>query len=272
MIESPVPIVVLSSLFSDGSITFEALRLGVVDFVAKPSGAISSDIHVAKQQIVGRIKLATAVNFQNIRRVRVRKHKHPAQKDKDSSFNALAVIGTSLSGPNSFIRLMTRLEADIHASAVIMLEISPKILHAFVEQFNEFSSWRIAVAEHGTVLRRGVCYIQSNLLCLTIEFNEQGLPCFKTDSPIDNPLDALFTSAAETFAEKTVGVLLTGYGQDGSEGFAAIQAKGGATIAQSVESCVYPNLADAAIKKKRVDMVAEEHRLAEAISSVLKKR
>ncbi|MCI5209776.1 MAG: response regulator, partial [Candidatus Electrothrix sp. ATG2] len=40
MIESPVPIVVLSSLFSDGSITFEALRLGVVDFVAKPSGAI----------------------------------------------------------------------------------------------------------------------------------------------------------------------------------------------------------------------------------------
>ncbi len=44
MIESPVPIVVLSSLFSDGAITFDALRLGVVDFVPKPSGAISEDI------------------------------------------------------------------------------------------------------------------------------------------------------------------------------------------------------------------------------------
>ena len=38
MIKSPVPVVVLSSLFSDGAITFDALRLGVVDFIPKPSG------------------------------------------------------------------------------------------------------------------------------------------------------------------------------------------------------------------------------------------
>jgi len=50
MIEAPLPIVVLSSLFADGSITFEALRLGVVDFVPKPSGAISQDISRAKKK------------------------------------------------------------------------------------------------------------------------------------------------------------------------------------------------------------------------------
>ncbi len=270
MIEAPVPIVVLSSLFSDGLITFEALRLGVVDFVAKPSGAISSDIHVAKQQIVDRIKLATAVNFENIRRVRVKKINHRGTQSAVSSPRSLAVIGTSLTGPNSFIRLMTRMEPGLSAAAVILLEITPKILPAFVERFNEFSSWRIAIAEDGKLLEAGVCYIQSNVLSVTIDFTEYGDPCFKLGEPTDRPLDTLFTSAAHIFQEKTVGVLLTGYGDDGSEGFARIQEQGGKTIAQSVESCVYPNLTDSAIKRKRVDMVVDESRLAEAIASLIK--
>lgn len=272
MIEAPVPIVVLSSLFSDGSITFEALRLGVVDFVAKPSGAISSDIHVAKQQIVDRIKLATAVNFQNIRRVRVKKDGHAKTgQHSGGTPKSLVVIGTSLTGPNSFIRLMTRLEPGLPAAAVILLEISPKILPAFVERFNEFASWKIAIAEDGKLLEQGVCYIQSNVLSVTVDFSEYGDPWFKIGEPTDSPLDTLFFSAAETFREKTVGVLLTGYGDDGSEGFARIQERGGQTIAQSVESCVYPNLTDSAIKRNRVDMVVAESRLAEAIATLVKK-
>lgn len=271
MIEAPVPIVVLSSLFSDGSITFEALRLGVVDFVAKPSGAISSDIHVAKQQIVDRIKLATAVNFQNIRRVRVRKNgASQTLPSAAGSLRSLAVIGTSLTGPNSFIRLMTRLEGGLPAAAVILLEISPKILPAFIEKFNEFASWKIAMAEDGAVIEQGVCYIQSNLLAVTVDFTEYGDPCFRIGDPTEHPLDTLFISAAEAFREKTVGVLLTGYGDDGSEGFAAIQKRGGKTVAQSVESCVYPNLTDSAIKRNRVDMVVEESRLAETISLLIR--
>ncbi|WP_417911979.1 chemotaxis protein CheB [Candidatus Electronema sp. TJ] len=275
MIEAPVPIVVLSSLFSDGSITFEALRLGVVDFVAKPSGAISSDIHVAKQQIVDRIKLATSVNFQNIRRVRVRRKNgaDPSLSQSPGPLQSLAVIGTSLTGPNSFIRLMTRLEGGLPAAAVILLEISPKILPAFVEKFNEFATWKIAIAEDGKMLEQGVCYIQSNLLALTVEqADKHGEACFKIGGPTDSPLDTLFISAAAVFRERTVGVLLTGYGDDGSEGFAAIQKQGGKTVAQSVESCVYPNLTDSAIKRNRVNMVVEESRLAEAIASLIRKQ
>ena len=69
MIESPVPIVMLSSLFSDGAITFEALRLGVVDFVPKPSGAISQDIHNAKQEILDRVKIAASMHIENSSRL-----------------------------------------------------------------------------------------------------------------------------------------------------------------------------------------------------------
>ncbi len=269
MIESPVPIVVLSSLFSDGSITFEALRLGVVDFVAKPSGAISSDIHVAKNQIVDRIKLATAVNFQNIRRVRVEKQADWPERYSFRPLNSIIAIGTSLTGPNSFIRLMTKLEARLPATAVILLEISPKILPAFVEKFNEFVSWRIEVAEQDKVLKQGVCYMQSNMFSMTIEPNENGDACFKVREPVSNPLDTLFVSAADMFGEHTVGVLLTGYGDDGSDGFAKIQVKSGKTVAQSVESCVYPNLTDIAIRRNKVDLIVDESDLAATIGGLI---
>ncbi|WPD20781.1 MAG: chemotaxis protein CheB [Candidatus Electrothrix scaldis] len=273
MIESPVPIVVLSSLFSDGSITFEALRLGVVDFVAKPSGAISSDIHTAKQHIVDRIKLASEVNFQNIRRVRVNKQKKDEGLADLYGFHPLdyiIAIGTSLTGPNTFIRLMTRISAGLPAAAVILLEISPKILAAFAEKFNEFVHWKIEVARQGTVLEQGVCYIQSNMSSLTVGLNENGDPCFQLGERVEKPLDTFFKSAAEVFRENTVGVLLTGYGDDGSDGFAVIREKSGKTIAQSADTCVYPNLTDTAIKRKRVDVVAEEAQLADAIESVIR--
>ncbi|XOF33026.1 MAG: chemotaxis protein CheB [Candidatus Electrothrix sp. YB6] len=273
MIESPVPIVVLSSLFSDGSITFDALRLGVVDFVAKPSGAISSDIHTAKQHIIDRIKLAASVNFQNIRRVRVnRRNKQESIADLYGfhPLDYLIAVGTSLTGPNTFIRLMTRVTAGLPAAAVILLEIAPKILPAFVEKFNEFVLWKIELAQEGKVLEQGVCYIQSNMVSLTIGLNSNGDPCFQLGDRVDNPLDTFFLSAAEVFRENTVGVLLTGYGDDGSVGFAGIQEKAGKTIAQSVDSCVYPNLTDMAIKRNKVDLIVEESKLAEAIESVIR--
>ncbi len=272
MIESPLPIVVLSSLFNDGSITFEALRLGVVDFVAKPSGAISQDIHKAKKQILDRIKLATSVNLANIRRVRLRQlDVLDSLVDRYSykSLEYIIAIGTSLSGPNIFIRLMTTLSPALPAAAVVVLEISPKVLHAFVERFNEFVPWKIEVAEDGKVLEQGVCYIHSNETALTIERNSSDDPYFQVGSPVVKPLDIFFASAAEVFKQQAVGILLTGYGDDGADGFARIQEKSGVTIAQSVDTCVYPNLTDNAIKRRTVDLVVEETKLVEAIENAI---
>ncbi len=272
MIESPVPIVVLSSLFGDGSVTFEALRLGVVDFVAKPSGAISKDIHTAKQQILDRIKLATSVNLNNIRRVRVTQQdvrEGLADRYGFQGLEYLVAMGTSLSGPNTFIRLITQLSPALPAAAVVVLEISSKVLPAFVEKFNDFVRWKIEVATENTVIEQGVCYIHSNESSLVIQTNAQGEACFKIEAPVDNPLDKFFSSAAEVFKQQTIGLLLTGYGDDGAEGFSRIRQKSGVTIAQSIETCVYPNLTDNAIKCNTVDRIVEENKLAATIEEII---
>lgn len=270
MIESPVPVVVLSSLFSDGAVTFEALRLGVVDFVPKPSGAISEDMDKSRRQIVDRVKIASSVNFGNIRRVRIGNHidgDEAVQGQQEASPTHVIALGTSLSGPNTVIRLLTRLSPMLPASVVVVQEIAPQILPAFVERFNQHVPWRIEMAQDGQVLQQGVCYIGSNEYALSIGTNDEDQPCLELSDPVEQPLNLLFKSVSACFRENTIGVMLTGVGDDGAEGFARIQQNNGTTIAQDMQCCVYPNLTQHAIEMGTVTTIADETQLPNAIES-----
>ena len=275
MIEAPLPIVVLSSLFSDGCITFEALRLGVMDFVPKPSGAISRDLDSAKQLIIDRLKMATSVNLENIRRVKLPEwdiKEGLAERYGFRPLDYLLALGTTLSGPSTVIRLLSNLSPNLPATAVVVQEISPKILSSFVEKFDEYVPWKVEAARDNMVLEQGTCYISSNEHSLAIRMNQNGEACLKVGNGVDRPLDLLFSSAAQVFKQHTVGVLLTGIGDDGADGFAGIQEKSGVTMAQHTETCIYPNLTQNAIDRRTVDMVVEENDLCYEIETIVKQK
>lgn len=270
MIESPVPVVVLSSLFSDGAVTFEALRLGVVDFVPKPSGGISEDMNKSRQQIIDRVKIASGVNFENIRRVKMKMPDPDDVVSEERPFNSLdhlITLGTSLTGPNTVIRLLTRLSPSLPAAMVVVQEIAPQILPAFVKRFNEHVPWNIEIAQDGQVLEQGTCYISSNSHALSIDRNETDQPCIRLQDAVAQPLNLLFSSAAEVFKQNTVGVLLTGIGDDGSDGFGRIRDLDGITIAQDTKCCVYPNLTQNAIENGTVSTIVNETQLPGAIEA-----
>lgn len=268
MIETPVPIVVLSSLAGDGAITFEALRLGVVDFVPKPSGAVSADIDRARQNLLDRVKMASAVNMSNVRRVQLL----PTPMELphgEASLDYLVTLGTTLGGPNTVIRLMSQLPPDLPAAVVVVQEIAPKVIDAFVQKFDEQVPWTVAVGHHGDVLHAGTCYLSPLGAGMTIGTNHEGLPCLVAEGPSDEPLNELFSSAANIFHQHTVGVLLTGTGNDGASGLAQIQHASGVSMAQAVDTCVYPNLTDNAINLGVADVILEEPQLPEAITSLM---
>ncbi len=272
MIESPVPIVVLSSLFSDGAITFEALRLGVVDFVPKPSGSISSDMESSKKQVVDRIKLASEVNFENIRRVRLPRWDVKERLADRYGFHPLdyiIAVGTTLSGPNTVIRFLSNLSPTLPAAVVVVQEISPRIISSFVKQFDEHVPWKVEIAQDDMLVEQGTCYISSNENPLSLQVNSEGDPCLKCRNGAHEPLNMLFSSASDVFYQNTIGVLLTGTGDDGAEGFAKIKQKSGVTIAQDTQSCVYPNLTQNAIQKGVVDVALDESKLAGAVEQLM---
>jgi len=268
MIESPVPIVMLSSLFNHGEITFEALRLGVVDFLPKPSGAISKDIRDERTKIIDRVKIAADEQIDKVRRVKVCKLDSRDRLTERYEFRQLdyiVSIGTTLGGPNTIINLMSQLSPELPATVVVIQEISQKILPAFVEKFNEYTPWRVEVGIEGTVLEQGVCYVCSYNEPLVVKNNQNSEYCLVSGNNPREPLNDLFSSVAEAFNENAVGVLLTGIGNDGSRGFMSIKEKSGTTIAQSTETCVYPNLTHSAIESGVVDSVISANQLADQI-------
>jgi two-component system chemotaxis response regulator CheB len=272
MIESPVPIVVLSSLFTDGAITFDALRLGVVDFIPKPSGAVSTDIEKSQRQLIDRIKIASSVNLQNIRRVRLQNwdlSDRFAARYGYTQLDYLLALGTTLSGPNTVIRLLSNLPPRLPAAVVVVQEISPKIIKAFAEQFDASVPWRVRVGEDDMPLEQGTCYLSSYERPLRIHADGDGNVCLKQAANGAMPLDLLFATAADVFHRNTVGVLLTGIGEDGARGLAHIRENEGVTLAQDTQCCVYPNLTHHAIQQGAVDIVLDELKLPEAIASIM---
>ena len=271
MIESPVPVVMLSSLFSDGAITFEALRLGVVDFLPKPSGAISRDIEEAKHLIIDRVKIAASINIFNIHRVKLIPWDSEDMLEERYAFQPLdylVAIGTTLGGPNTVIRLLAQLPPKLPAAVIVQQEISLKIREAFVKKFDEHVGWKVEVARDGTLIEQGTCYIGSTEESVTVQVNEDGEASLRvsSESPA-RPLNDLFSSVSAIFESHAIGVLLTGVGDDGADGFAAIRSRSGTTIAQTTNTCVYPNLTEYAIERGTVDHVIDERDLADRIEA-----
>lgn len=273
MIETPIPIVVLSSLVHDGAVIFEALRLGVVDFIPKPSGAVSLNIDTHQQKIIDRIKMAHDVNLGNLRRVRLPQN-DPAQRVSDPPaqrrpLEYLIAIGTTISGPNTIIRLLSQLPSTLPAAVVVVQEISPRILPSFSEGFNQFVPWEVKAAQDGMSLDQGTCYISSNENSLTIGINNEGIFCLQVGEEVQDPLNIFFSSAAAAFGQKTVGLLLSGLGKDGADGFARIQQENGVTIVEDTRCCVYPCLVDHAVRLGVVDHVLHEKNIPRAIESLM---
>lgn len=273
MIECPVPVVMLSSLFSDGAITFEALRLGVVDFLPKPSGAISRDIDDAKHLILDRVKIAASVNIYNIHRVKLTRWNaddHLEDRYAFQPLDYLVAMGTTLGGPNTVIRLLSNLPTRLPAAIVVQQELSDRVEAAFIRKLDEHVGWNVEPVEDGAIIEQGTCYISTIHRSVTIDATEDGHACLRVrEEPSPRPLNDLFTSLASVFESHAVGVLLTGVGDDGADGFSAIRSRSGTTIAQTTNTCVYPNLTEYAIERGTVDFVEDEKNLAARIEAVM---
>jgi len=273
MIKHPIPIVVFSSLFCYGDVTFEALQLGVVDFVPKPSGMVFEDKDHLNNMIIDRVKNAAGVNISNIRRANIQSNRFKglvSSHDERLAAGKIITLGAGLSGTNSVIRLVSQLSPALPGAIVALLEIAPQILPAFVKKFNERVPWEIRLAEQGQVIKPGACYIGSYDHALRVVTNLHGQPCFQVDGKVADPLNTLFQSCAGIFHNNTVGLLLTGLGDDGAEGFSQIQAHGGITIAQSSNCCVFPNLTQNAIDHGTVTCVVNEDRLHDSIHHLIR--
>lgn len=167
----------------------------------------------------------------------------------------LVVVGTSLGGLHALEVLLTGLPKGFPVSVAVVQhrhKDSENTLSFFLQQH---SSLPLKEPEDKEAIVPGQVYLAPADYHLLVE---PGSFALSTEAPVEYArpsIDVLFESAADAYAEKVIGVILTGANQDGAQGLAKIKAHGGLAVVQEPATAFSPTMPQAAIAAVRVDWI-----------------
>ena len=162
------------------------------------------------------------------------------------------VIGVSSGGPNALRYIFSALPADFSIPIIIVQHIGPRSDSPWIKLANAKSNLPLKEADEKERIEKGNVYIAPPNYHLMIERNKTFSITIDERVNFARPsIDVLFESAAEAYANKLIGVILTGSSADGTAGLKKIKEYGGLTIAQhpeTAESAFMPASAIAAVQ------------------------
>jgi two-component system chemotaxis response regulator CheB len=256
MRNAPLPVIVFSSHSKEGAYaTFKALALGAIDFVAKPQDAAAGHLDPVAFQLIEKIKIAKRAGGTKTVPKPQAEVVAPAKKRSRAALppNRVIAIGISTGGPNALQYLFSQIPGDFPATFVVVQHMPEGFTEMFARRLDECCALSVQEAKSGDLLVAGRVLVCPGNRHIMVRRMPRGDMVVLSDSPAINghrpSADVLFHSVAQEFALSSVGVLMTGMGEDGSEGLGAIKAAGGHTIVQSEETCIVPGMPRAAILK-----------------------
>jgi two-component system chemotaxis response regulator CheB len=253
---SRVPVIIVSALSTEGAMaTFKALALGAFDFVAKPRDAASSHMDEIALDLIAKIKTAARNKPRDTLLSTLPEHVRatkPSSRPRREPARIIA-IGVSTGGPNALQYFLAKLPGDFPGSIVVVQHMPEGFTNMFANRLDECCTVDVKEAQSGDLLIAGRVLICPGNRHIKVRRMPLGSTVVLTDDPRLNghrpSVDVLFRSVAAEFADRAVGVLMTGMGEDGAAGLGLIKHAGGVTIAQNEESCVVFGMPKAAIEK-----------------------
>ncbi len=276
MAKTPVPVLMVSSLTTEGAKeTLDALDLGAVDFIPKNLSELSTDIVRIKDVLIEKIK--------HIGRRRITPKKRqplkPLEIPKVTKYAAerrigLVVIGTSTGGPKALQDVICRLPKELSVPVLIAQHMPPSFTGPFAKRLNQLSAIEVKEAENGESVRKGVVFIapgRGHMSVIRKKITEPLIAISENrgDLIYRPSVDVLMLSVVENFPGRTLGVILTGLGNDGEKGMKAIKNNGGRTIAQSEETCVIYGMPRAVAEAGLADKVVPLDEIAGEIINLV---
>jgi two-component system chemotaxis response regulator CheB len=232
-------VVIVSTSDADTERGAEALQLGAVDLVHKPTALATERLYELGTELVTKVRVAAAARVVVVPAAEV--EAPPAPAPIAAALLDLVVVGTSTGGPQALTRLLAAIPQGFPAPIAVALHIPASYTEALARRLDAGSPLTVSEARDGQRLEPGCAYLCPGGQHLTFAREGARLVARLDRRPrgLYTPsVDALFTSAAEVVGARTLGVVLTGMGEDGLAGARAIKAAGGALVTESALSCV----------------------------------
>lgn len=286
----PVPVVMLSSTTKEGAEnTFTAMEYGAVDFIAKPSGPISLDLHKIKTELTDKVVQASKanikelgdfsgigkktaelkINYSKIEPCQSIQINHSADK-ANLNVKQLICIGTSTGGPRALQKVLVDLPGNLNAPVLIVQHMPAGFTKSLASRLNGLSALSVKEAEEGDILENGTAYIAPGGFHLTAAKSGRDLVIHLNESPPRNghrpSVDVMFESIGEIKGVRKIAVIMTGMGADGRNGLMAMKKSGEVkAIAESKESSIVFGMPRAVVESGLADDVQKIERIAESI-------
>ena len=273
--EKICPVVMVSSLTQQGkATTFECLELGAFDFVAKPDGTVSSNMGAVAEELISKLRAAaSSKNFFEHRAHAVQRRK-PFQSASGAMFAKVTrpkavAIGISTGGPGTLQEVLPLIPADVPASIFLVQHMPPAFIAAFAQRLDDHCALKVVEAQSGMSVTPSVCYVAPGGRHLCLHRKMTGEVVIRTPTtPLTlfmPSVGVMMASVLNIYGVDTIGVLMTGIGDDGADQMVAIRQAGGYTIAESEQTAVVYGMPREAYERGGASEVAPSYEVAGAI-------
>ena len=294
MSSNPRPILIVSSESREGAeVTLKSLQLGAIDFVAKPTGGVDLDMSSVKEEICRKLKVAAKVRVvRTATRSKLQQEvasssprSEPAPKSSDETQNGqngrsvlaaaapkgagkfpIVVIASSTGGPATLMKFIPYFPKDFPGAVLLIQHMPGNFTDQFGKQLGEVSQMKVKEAEAGEIIVPGHIYVCPGSHHMRVSpTGRVSLDDGPRISGYRPCADLTMESASEYAGPMTIGVILTGMGNDGAKGSQAVRNAGGHTIAQDESTAVIFGMPQEAIKTGAVDQVLAIESIYQAI-------
>lgn len=263
----PMPVIMISTLTQAGAdITLEALEIGAVDFIAKPSTDAANALPALAGELQAKVKAAART------RIASRAAMAPAAVRKVArsvrSNGKIVAIGASTGGVEALKAVLMNLPSDC-PPIVITQHMPPRFTAAFAQRLNRECPMTVSEAGDGDIIEQGHVYIAPGSHHMELAKTGTGYRCALNDGPAVTghrpSVDVLFRSVARAVGRSAIGVILTGMGKDGADGLLELRKAGGQTIGQDEASSLIYGMPHVAFERGAVMRQCSLGQVADAI-------
>jgi len=280
----PMPVVMVSSLTEKGAdITLQALETGAVDFISKPKVDIAQGLSAYSEEIIEKVRGASKSRvrpclYHSLRITKkysadailksrsVRSHLRTTEK--------IIAIGASTGGTEAIKEILMSMPA--YSPGIVITQHMPEsFTKAFAERMDRFSALTVCEAQDNQQILPGNVYIARGNCHLLVKRSGARYICkLEGGHPVNRhkpSVDVLFRSVAQNVGPNSVGVLLTGMGNDGAAGLHEMHDAGATTIIQDENSSVVWGMPGEAYKLGAFDHIEPLDNISNRILKAIRK-